>query len=106
MKQTRYNYKGRPVGPRLAQEMRMQGLKVVPTSRQRKFVCVLQTKLTEAGLELYDEHHPKPVSRQGYSELIDWYIQRCRENGIHLQFNERQAAGQPNQMNDPDDPFD
>ena len=109
MKQTRYNYHGRPVGPQLAQTLRMEGLKATPTTRQRKFLHVLESKLNKASVQIYDEKHPKPVCREGYCETINRLIELCEQNNIQLDFlrNKNQQTDTTVQTEpDPDDPFD
>ena len=106
MKQTKYNYKGRPIGPKLAQELRMDGLKATPTSRQRKFLYVLENALERKDIQAYEDKHRKPVTREGYKDTIDRLIALCESNGIELRLRRNPDEPAAGQEADPNDPFD
>lgn len=82
MKQTRYNYHGRPVGGELAYEAEVERLRRTPTEKQKHFVRFLCAKLRAAGLDPWDGYHHPVASRTEYADAIDHLIDRCVEHKI------------------------
>lgn len=54
----------------------------LPTSRQKKFIAVLQIKIREAGLKC--DAKAADFSRTAYANLITELVEFCKEHNIEL----------------------
>lgn len=90
MKQTRYNYRGRPVSARLSHEREVDYLRTQPTAKQKKFRNGLCATLREHGI---DSTSPHPlITRSDYAFEIDRLISLCRENGIEVHAQDKKMT--------------
>ena len=90
----------------MAQQLRIDGLKATPTSRQRKFLLVLENELGKKAIVIYDDKNPKPITREGYRATINRLIALCEQHGIKLRLRRNPDEPVTPDEPDPDDPFD
>ena len=90
MKQTRYNYRGRPASARLSHEREVDYLRTQPTAKQKKFRNGLCATLREHGIDNTAPH--SLITRSDYAFEIDRLIALCRENGIEVHAQGKKMA--------------
>lgn len=82
-KQTKYNYRGRPVGSYRSYRKELEFLDDNPTHKQKKFFANLVTMLREHNIDPFEGQEQRPFTRAMYADEIDRLLALCEKHDIY-----------------------